>query len=748
MSNSTTSALTEWMQKNPDLLGWESITAVPLAQANRLLNQSNIRRLSLGQDINSLSGAIEMEMSDVAYHLADYHLSVQALSVSRASYDTARIDMLAHLQGGTLVKAEKPYKVLSLSVHDALDRLAVTLEMYPQGKDGALIMDIAKGENVRLAVTEDPAGQAQAGSWLQGQLERQDQEKRDVVLAEGAADSPALGLGTAALRTQTGPEGPALLVFASSQSGRGGSFPGQSTGFPNLLAQCQPDEAAQLLNMRLLHRNSFRKGFTEMLVGGRFEEMKDETGMLTGLSAEAGELRIPATHYQSRDYLFNGEAFQLHTAGGLVASFEQNAASQRWQGECSIAFSCLPNDADVPLEFEATFELDLPHRFYLVASTEPDRGMLEGQFFAPWPHAQEARAVRGLPDEIDDELKAQAEDFAAHAVKQAILIAMAKTLDSRSPEQWVESLQIGGAGHLQATAFEHSAALAVFGPLRAGAAFGIDNDDVKLLAGARHTFVVENPPEGELTWSLRSLPGGPSNPGTIDQGAYRAPPKHTLQGRSGHVLVQVSDGKGAQAAAIVTVLQNELTANPFITTLQANEERVLTAAALGDVEVQWAHANEVPGESGELTEEAQGRRCRYKATPAVENKTYVLDEIHVRSAGSDEAQSLYVLAIQRLPGLVVTLAEEPRGDAMQFVAYLNGRPFAAKWRLGAGSGQIDEATGLYQPGSGNQAPGILVFAEVDTGGLGIFEGHLIMPLGIARFPALSRQMLAAPAKSA
>lgn len=748
MKELTHSALTQWIQRNPDLLGWDSITAFSIAQANRLLHNAFIRRLSVGQDITGISGVIEVEQSDLAYHLAGYRLSALSMDIGRATHETEEFEAQIRLYGGTLVRAEQPYKVLSLAVHDELDGLAATQQWMPDNADGRLSMDIAKGQSFRLAVNDDSSVQAAAGHWLQTQLALQDQEKRDVVLAESSSDSSALSIGPVRLRGQTGSQGPALLLFASSRLGRAGKLPSPDDEFPYLLEQQATEDAAHLLNMSLLHRNSFIEGFTGLLDDMAFEEVRDAEGVFTALRATRGTLQIPSTRYQSRDYLFEGQAFELNALGGLVANFAQDQSGQRWQGTCTFRFSCLPNGADVPLEYTASFTLDLRHRFHLLAASDTDYSMLEGQFFSPWPQAQEATATQGLPDDADGELKAQAEDFAAYAVKQAILSAMSKQLNPRAPEHWLESMQLLGSGTLRPTAFEIPAALAAFGPLRAGGSFGLASAEVMLLPGARHTFVVENPPEGPLSWSLQSLPGGPNNPGTIDQqGVYRAPPQHTLQGRSGQVLVQVSDGLGAMSAALVTVRQYPLTANPFITTVHANGELVLTAAAMEGGALRWTHANEIPGESGLLDPQAQGQKCRYQAQPPAADKTYVHDEILVSSAAGGEPQSVHVLVIQRPPALVVALSEKPQSDgSLQFVALFNGRPRTATWRLAVGAGRIDENTGLYQPTSGSQTPGILVMATVESEDFGLLEGHQIMPLNTDRFPALSRQLVASSAR--
>ncbi|WP_144940954.1 hypothetical protein [Pseudomonas alabamensis] len=741
-------SLTEWLENNPELLGWDSISALPLPVFKRLLRQSHMLHLRQGHEINGISGAIEMEWTDIVYHLADYRLSAPDIDLDRVSYTRAPLDMRAYLQGGTLVRARKPYEVLSVSVHDSLDGLLLTQRLYPQATQGALVMDLSKGEDVRLAVSEFDAEHIQAGSWLHEQLP-DDEAKLQYALVAGSPDDPALELGFAHVRSQADPAGDtkALIVFASSTYGREGNFPNDNNedSFPYLLrAPSQTEEATQLMSARLLLRNAFLSGFTHQLENGRYEPLRDDSGLLLGMVATAGKLPVPVARYQSRDYRFENQATVLNVVGGLEAHLERDMASHRYVGECELVFSCLPNNDEVAVEYRATFELNLTHWFYLMASPEADQALLEGQFFSPWPDAQMARVIRGLPDD-DQKLKVQAEDFAAHAVKQAILVAMAQKLTAASHEQWMSALTFAGDNRLQPHDSELPAAMAVFGSLGTAATFRLVDEQVSLLAGGRHTFTVENPPEGGLTWTLESLPGGPTHPGTLDNGDYRAPPRHTLNGRSGQVLVVATDANGVVSVAVVTVLRHSMTVNPFISTVQAGLNQLLTAVSMGDDALSWTLVDEVPGESGQLIEQAQGQGCLYQARNDVPGKTYVLDEIEVRNLVSNDVQTVHVLAVQQRPGLSVSLAEAPQADGvLQFVARVNGYEVAATWRLAVGTGQIDETTGRYRPAATEQSPGILVFAYFDAEEDGLLEGHLIMPLQAARFPALGRQLLAAP----
>lgn len=743
--------LADWVRSNPDLYRWDSITGLALQAGNTVLRQTHAAHLSRGDEISGISGQLDIDMTSITYHFADFQLSGPQVAVGRVSYENARLDMMAKLHGGTLVKAEQPYKVLSLSLHDALDSLELRQQVRLHGKDGELVLDLSQGEDVRLALSDYPAEQLQAGAWLQQQLPTEP-EKLDYPMLAGPRDVPEQTLRALHLGTQADAQGngDTLVVFASSQYGSEGEFPGDNSGFPRLLpTPPKASDAAELMSSMMLHRNAFITGFKGLLSGARFDD-RYEAGQLVGVVAEEGQFQVPTTRYHSQDYEFEGQPFMLNATGGLEARFEQDWASQHWVTGCEIKFSCLRKGDEVPSEYKVTFELSLHHRFYLLASTEPEQGWLEGQFFSPWPEVPEARVVDGLPGNVDKELKDQVADFAAYTVKRAILLGMAQKLDPASPERWLQGLQFGAFGTLLPVTVEFPGAMSVSGTLGT-AAFSILDDEVKVRAGLEHEFEVENPEQEVLTWTLEALADGPTHPGTINNGKYRAPPAHTLQGRSGQVLVIASNAAGERSVAVVTVLPRALAANPFITTIQAGTEQLLSAGALGSAPLDWKKVNEDPEQSGELTVEAGGRRCRYQAKAATprQSDTYWLEQIEVQQEGTDEKQALHVLVLKRMPGLLVALAEQPQDNgSMQFVASVNGRQVDAKWALAVGTGSIDPDTGLYEPApSGEQAPGILVFATFDSGDLGVFEGHQIMPLQVTRFKGLSNQLLMPQARA-
>lgn len=130
------------------------------------------------------------------------------------------------------------------------------------------------------------------------------------------------------------------------------------------------------------------------------------------------------------------------------------------------------------------------------------------------------------------------------------------------------------------------------------------------------------------------------------------------------------------------------------------------------------------------------RATCYHHGPLVANKTYVIDEIEVKNTHTDETRSVHVLALQKNPGTTVSIKEfDAAQGRVQLEATVND-VMDADWSLPLGGpGKIDP-TGLYQIDPTAKERFVLIFALVDGGPFGKFEGHLILPLPLVQFPTL------------
>jgi hypothetical protein len=119
----------------------------------------------------------------------------------------------------------------------------------------------------------------------------------------------------------------------------------------------------------------------------------------------------------------------------------------------------------------------------------------------------------------------------------------------------------------------------------------------------------------------------------------------------------------------------------------------------------------------------------------VANKTFVLDEIEVKSAAGT-TRTVHVLALQKPPMLTVKIERtDPAQGQVQLTALFDGVPESVDWLLPLGGpGEID-STGLYRANPTANERFVLIYAQLSFG-TRLFEGYLILPLPLVEFPKL------------
>ncbi|RMP20815.1 hypothetical protein ALQ27_00014, partial [Pseudomonas syringae pv. delphinii] len=100
--------------------------------------------------------------------------------------------------------------------------------------------------------------------------------------------------------------------------------------------------------------------------------------------------------------------------------------------------------------------------------------------------------------------------------------------------------------------------------------------------------------------------------------------------------------------------------------------------------------------------------------------------------------SAWVLVTQKVPFLTIKLAANATAGQVQLQAFANGNPldpavFKVNWEIGAKvTGTISD-TGLYSVAQNTTDRFVLIFAWAMHPVLGKLEGHIILPLPLARF---------------
>ncbi|MBF8743050.1 hypothetical protein [Pseudomonas guariconensis] len=734
--------LLNWMREHNGLHDYDGVMALSEDQLNAALAKQHRTRLVDEEVPTNIKGVVAIKGTNISYRLAGYQMSAPTLAISRGT----RFDIASQLDSGMLVKTTKPLQIEAVSQHDALDPMEQTcdLPLVSVLSEPLLQLDVAASSNMRLAVGDSEEQRQYGGEFIQAQMQEQADLNQPYVLASmGQDQDDALDIKQIDLRVQeNAKKGHDLLLWAATKQGKVGQLPSNGD-VPGL----DPDVTTVLASARLMHRISYGKAFIGMLEGGSFEETRDSEGMLVGLRATQGHLTVPDSKYSSAEYYFQSDTFQVQAKDGLSIAFADSTVDQIWKSQCTIDFHYRPVDGGKAKAYQATFALDLVHRFNLAKGPEKQGRVLQGQLYSPRTAQAQVTAQSGLPELPADE-RAQIEEFVAHIVKRAIVTGLSKKLDSSAPERWLAGMQVGldKGAYLQASDVPDGNDVAM---ITTSTAFSIEPSSAVVLPGKSCEFRIV-PPRSNVRWYVVSLPVSANNPGYMEQnsgetGTYQAALSPWLAGKPSKVMVVAADVLTGSplASALVTTVPRAVTVNPMIHTCEPEGILTLTAGSLAGGDLKWEILDPVEGESGSLSPEAGGKRCRYEAAKATD-KPYVIDEIRVQDMQSGDHCTAYVLVVKTTPSAVVRLKEPPKEDgSLELVFNLFGDPLEdVKWKLPI-AGQGSFIGGRYQPAEVNKAGFVLVFAE-GLEGKRTYQGHLILPWPLTDFPELSQELLAQP----
>lgn len=732
--------LLAWLERNPGLYGYDTLTAVSVDQLNTALAKEHRLRLSTEHVLVDINGRIDGEGPNIKYHLMGYQMAAPSLETPTAT----RFVITSQLDSGTQVRTRES-KVESLSQHDALDPLPLnfTMPFHSAVSPSQLQLDVANGVDMRLGSSDDEQNE-RGGQFIQALMQAQAQLNEPYVLVSMGQDADsAVDMKHTDLYVQKDAKGEPrdLVLWGATQQGRIGVVPSDAR-VPGL----DPTVNTSVISAPLLCRVSYGQGLSKLLEDGNFEERRDSNGMLVGLDATAGHLAVPKSTYQSAEFAFMCEAFTV-PAVGLSVEFSKDSVKQVWKSECAVDLRydpLLPGEQQKTRAFQATFQLNLPHCFNLLEAQRQQRYILQGQLYSPWSTDAQVTAVSGLPEMSDGE-RAQVEEFVAHAVKRAIVSGLSKRLSADVPERWLKGVQIGadeGMFMQAADVTQYNDVAMITTPTE----FRVEPGNAVVLAGETCDVRLV-PPRSNVYWEVQSISVSADDPGTMtkdrgDEGTYLAAPAFSLDGKPSKVLLLARDEASNKvlASALVTTVPRAVTVNPMIHTCYTQTDLTLTAGSLAGGDLGWTIDNLVGGEGGSLTPEDGGKRCHYKPG-ASGGKTYVIDEIQVKDSETGDQGTAYVLVVHADTLLKIKVLPQEDGS-LELEASFQGQVLPdVEWTLPIeGQGALVDG-GRYVPGDANETGFVLIFAEATMEILS-FSGHLILPWPLTEFPALTQQLLA------
>ncbi len=795
MSNNSLETILAWMKDTSRMKNWGMIVALERDKANLLMRQEYIHRFDTGSYLSPIKGEVLDGENITMKIIHDFVMDVPLLSFENADLNDSKAMLTMAVVGGSqvnLVRKSVGWRAQLVEEIDPLQGpklyLDLLLNQVPGNveADGRILLDLSKSDNFRLTFGQTPQEQRLGGNFFKDLFNQLDDKERiwplgriergtDPLMRPQSFGLRTQASGAAARDPQSSEYGNgAILALVRMEGNNEGDYPGAD--FRYLI----PDDAGKDYSATVLFdwaRLSSVLGWQQSLIdrvkalfstddmeyvydGSQLKSVVVKSGgMSIGGDLEYNWPFVPTDGKKVEVIVRRKKSFV--PAGGaqpFTLNLGPRGASMHWHSESveDVKVSYLGENQEEfgPFDIGITMLYDLEAVFELtdvVGSGNAVESVMKPVIFnlsiEPLLPDQQAATALGTEKSFQELIIAFAllmfvgvfeilhtvlgsklvEQMLSFRINFSVLIKpLIKNIIKMNFGRAIENIQIrspydiGYFGRLDPT--QTSFVISPMQPL--------------MLHGDPQQFRTEPVVEG-VQWSVENLVKGADDPGTIsDNGLYQAPPAASIEGRFKRVRITATDPRsGYRSSALVTVVVNELSVHPLIQICDLGTKVELSAGALGEGELIWSIKNPVANESGEVlpSTEENGDHT-YHHGPEVTTKTYILDEIEVRQG--TRTRSVHVLALQRDPGATIKiLSSDIAQGRVELQAIVNGGPQEdVQWSLPLGGPGSIDSSGLYRADPTATERFVLIFALVDGGNFGKFEGYLILPLPLVEFP--------------
>lgn len=801
MSQNSLDSLLQWAATPGSnvLWGWNCIAVMARSKTNLLLAQDYIARFDTGSYLPPINGDVVSITDRVEQHLRDFVMDVPLLSFENADVDASKARLSMMVMGGsqrTLESNAGHWQVTALHDFDPLQGPRLYLEMDLDqvpgtvGVDGAVKLDLKDSDNFVLTGAGTDYERRRLGDFFKVLFRQLPAEKRVFVLGsiEPGID-PAFRPRSFKLVTQRNPShsrnplsqdyGDGALVMLIRMTGETeGVIPGAS--FRYLI----PDDAGRDFSATVVFEREpvlakaklvepILEQARTLFEGGQFQTTPTLDGSKLRLAkATAGQINFapdsdrfgPAGFHLKLYWRMAYSGMQLKAANWLTPfKIELDTAASivkvTWQCQATstlqrdIFTSTSSTFERLTITRQYTLSLDAVYRLH----TDIENPILVAERFDVQESSTEQENTQTLDNDerIDwdrtmtgdgyDRWNRFAERYinakAGHTLKEALERQFNFTFALGDLISDIIRLNFSQAivPDLQRIAREFLG----FGRVNPlSTSFVIEPLNARVEAGASLQLSVPAGIAG-LTWAVEPVDGfgyaGHVEPG----GGYWAPSAQAFEGRFKRVRI-IATRADARSVALVSVVRNVLTVNPFINVCQMNESCELAAGSLHEGELQWSVINPQPTHAGSIEPSSIPGGDHTYRTVSEQNKprgqTYLVDEVKVRNLASGHSLSVHVLVVLYQPELSIRLLDQamPPGQ-VQLQAYAYNEPWdSVRWSLPLGGpGSIDQ-NGVYTADEHAQQGFALILIEdlefTDAG------GHIILPLPLAAFAAQSQRL--------
>ncbi|MBI6955950.1 hypothetical protein [Pseudomonas sp. CCOS 191] len=748
--------LLSWMEKEATdndrrLYGWDMIIGLPLELLNAALQHDSLQRIAGDLGVEGLGGSIPINESTQEYELQGYRLSNLALQVAATNYGTPRVKVAALMEGGAQIYTRGQHEVLMLSEHLPFSGIDAGLELpfsYSAGKLGASLRD---GSAHKLAVGDGAVGQENAAELFKQMLLDLEAPRAQLQIAQVQVndDNPLRRVKEMHLRTQVDGstqvadgETPtsSVLLFVNFEHGGPVDYPIQGDTFPYLLGA--DGEGGQgctaLVSRHLLHRVAFGQSLMACLQGGRYDYGDSSEQPLPRITVDEGVLPLPNGLYNSTLLSISYDEFTLDASSGtlLNVEFKPDGANQEWQPRCRLDFRYRIVGSETWTPHSVLIQPQLNYSLHL-SEADTSGDLLKGL----WREVATRRAqIEGLPDELSEALQ----DEMASALEQIVRAAYLKAVNARPSirvtEQLLPFLRLFDTQDLRWQVGATPNNQVVVGTFdKAEGQFRIEQQEAQLVEGQPFEFTVR-PPRPGLKWRVEALPGSPSTEGMDEETGVYLPP---ATGGNWRVRVVAEDpATGLNSSTLVSVSSVGVMMDPLFKYLirghGGEREQVRFAAASmeeGAVKYEWRVEGD-EGVKGSFEAQTDSSVAIYTPGPRQEGRTYVIDRVVMTNTATQATRRGVVLSEHAAPQLTIWRAPEETEKGLKLEAWYGEgeEPLEGiDWTV-VGPGEVKDDYYSVDPSAPDAFVLIIGTLNVKEE---LFEGHLVLPLPLDRFPRLS-----------
>ncbi|WP_050575464.1 hypothetical protein [Pseudomonas viridiflava] len=761
MDGSSLEGLVSWMRdsKNDVMHRWGCIAVLARKQLNEVLVQNHIasHTADTGFRIDAAVDTIPGKQKDI---LSGFLLDAPQLSFERAERDHASLSCPVTAGSWLLLVAEsqgwhiqKVTAIDPLTAPRVLLNVDLTTASGDVDDDGRILLDLRSCDDFRFMGADTEEQQKRIGQIFQNWFKGQPDDKR--ILELGSIGGEGGGLMTPdgfTLRAQKNPaagrdndgDGAVLVCINMAGQDRGDDFPAD---YPYFI----PDDVGEQYSATVLFDQATTPfalfAAIEKAFGGQaFSFAYDAQSSRAEAKLTSGELSVPPMTIEQTDpdtgyvvvCVIEKMKFPATVEQPLVLGIEGTSIHITWSSAASATMRMSAEDQSeedsitfgVSLRLDATYELQ-GLTFSRTAYT------LDKTYVAP-ADLDLARRTGWFWSFIEQVILDLVHYAFLETVSESIDPMFETTFSAGTGAEAFlkDNIKVGADQFIESQSLHIPRDVVIFGRVNPTLTTFVINPLQPIMAAGGSQQFSTQPGVAGVIWSLEDPAGGGAGLGSINSaGLYKAPGAETSGPAINRIRV-VATHNGHSSAALVTVLEHRLNISPLIQVCNAGETVELAGGALDDAALQWTVRNPVAGESGTLEPgKVPGHDCSYVAAARVPDKTYVIDELQVSSAG--ETRSAWVLVRQ----IVSPLTVRPFPDVNLSAGQIRLRAFfdsdeamPVSWRLPLeGPGSLD-AEGIYTAPQGTDDRFVLIFASYDDAFLGDIEGHIILPLPLEDFP--------------